>query len=309
MTLSELRQAHESGKLPKHDFIAEAHRRHAVLFEYPEYLKKTDISSIEITPDGVVMKFGTSGVRMLCDPTDKRIAPIETLNFYQYEPAELSLILPLIPAGGTVLDIGGNFGWYSLQIARTIPGVRIFAFEPIPQTYDYFCRNLRLNSVTNVEALNMGLSNKPGELVFYFCKDSSGSASSANIGDRADATKITCRVETLDHFVSQRKLKVDFVKCDVEGAELLVFQGALETLAAQKPAILSEMLRKWSAKFNYHPNEIIQLLGKIGYRCHEIHEGRLRPLAVMTDETTATNFVFLHPDRHGDVLRQVSTNT
>ena len=151
----------------------------------------------------------------------------------------------------------------------------------------------------------MGLSDKPGELVFYFCGDSSGSASSANIGDRDDANKIVCPVETLDHFVSERKLAVDFIKCDVEGAELLVFKGALKTLADRKPAILSEMLRKWSAKFNYHPNDIINLLGTIGYRCYEIHEGRMRPLPAMDDSTVATNFIFLHPDRHGETIRNI----
>lgn len=71
---------------------------------------------------------------------------------------------------------------------------------------------------------------------------------------------VQCKLRTLDDYTAETKIRVDFIKCDVEGAELLVFKGAIDTIARDKPVIFSEILRKWSAKFNYNPNEIFDLL-------------------------------------------------
>lgn len=57
------------------------------------------------------------------------------------------------------------------------------------------------------------------------------------------------------------------------------------------------MLRKWSAKFNYHPNDIIQLLAGIGYRCFTAQNDKLVPFSRMDENTTETNFFFL-PHKH-----------
>ncbi|HLO94734.1 MAG TPA: FkbM family methyltransferase, partial [Burkholderiaceae bacterium] len=141
---------------------------------------------------------------------------------------------------------------------------------------------------------------------FYFYPEGSVNASSVNVSERRDAELITCHVERLDDFVSNNKLHVDFIKCDVEGAELFVFQGATETLQRDKPIVFTEMLRKWAAKFNYHPNEIIALFASFEYRCFYAGENALKELAEMTDETVETNFFFLHAKKHQQLIDELS---
>jgi hypothetical protein len=104
----------------------------------------------------------------------------------------------------------------------------------------------------------------------------------------------------------ENKLQVDFIKCDVEGAELFVFQGAIETLRDQKPVIFTEMLRKWAAKFNYHPNQIISLFTELGYQCYFSQENLLRKFSLMNDETEQTNFFFIHPERHKSLIQSLT---
>ena len=156
-----------------------------------------------------------------------------------------------------------------------------------------FERNRKLNSVSSPVANNFGLSNEEKDIKFFFNKSSSGSSSMKNITQNIQSEQITCKVTTLDKYVRNSNLMVDFIKCDVEGAELFVFQGGLETLKAQKPIIFTEMLRKWSANFNYHPNDIIKLLKNIGYFCYEINSGRVKLIDVVTEATEATNFIFV----------------
>ena len=64
------------------------HRLHAGLFDYAEFIRDTDIARIEVTDGTVTMTSRRTGIKMLCDPHDMRMAPIEILNFGAYEPVE-----------------------------------------------------------------------------------------------------------------------------------------------------------------------------------------------------------------------------
>lgn len=115
---------------------------------------------------------------------------------------------------------------------------------------------------------------------------------------------------TLLEFIDENPVKIDFIKCDVEGAELLVYQGGLETIKRDKPIIFTEMLRKWSAKFNYHPNQIIDLIAEIGYDCFTVCDHNLSRFSLMDDTTLETNFFFLHREKHSQQIQNfISTKT
>lgn len=306
-TLQTTREQHLSGKLSKPEYIQEMYQQHhAQLFEYAKYLAQTDVDSIQIRDGAVVMTSRKYGISMQCPEGDHRVAPIESLNFQNYEEKDASMILRLVPEHGVVFDVGANMGWYSLLIARHVRGCQIHAFEPIPKTYSFLTKNIELNQAVSVTAHHFGLSNERKDLTFYFYPEGSGNASSANLSERTDAELVTCHVEKLDDFAHANKLHVDFIKCDVEGAELFAFQGATETLQRDKPIVFTEMLRKWAAKFNYHPNEIFALFASLGYRCFYADGTVLSELIEMTDETVETNFFFLHAEKHQQLIEGLS---
>jgi FkbM family methyltransferase len=292
----------KDGKIQKHDYIRAMHQSHRALFDFSELIRSTDVSKIEITDHEVVMTIRSTGVRFACDPEDQRIAPIEILNFDRYEESDALMMRQLVDPGQTLLDIGANFGWYSLNLAKWIPDLTIHAFEPIPKTFGYLKRNLELNDMKNIRIHNFGFSKEAEQKVFYFYPEGSGNASLANLSERADAEEIVCQIRTLDEVASEQRLAVDFIKCDVEGAELFVFQGGIETLCKQQPLVLTEMLRKWAAKFDYHPNQLIELFTEIGYRCFTAEQGGLKEFSRVTEDTTETNYFFLHNVRHADKI-------
>lgn len=306
-SLQDIRDQHLSGALSKPEYIQKMYQlHHAQLFEYAKYLPKTDVESIEIRDGKVIMTSKKYGVRMLCPEGDHRVAPVESLNFMNYEEKDANMILKLVPAKGVVFDIGANMGWYSLIIAKKCTGCQIHAFEPIPKTYSFLEQNIKLNQLPNIVAHHFGLSNESKDLTFYFYPEGSGNASSANLSERADAELITCHVERLDDFAGINRLHADFIKCDVEGAELFAFQGAVETLKKDNPIVFTEMLRKWAVKFNYHPNEIIALFSSLQYCCFYAEGPNLKELAEMTDETVETNFFFLHSKKHKQLIEELT---
>lgn len=124
----------------------------------------------------------------------------------------------------------------------------------------------------------------------------------ANLTEQPEVNKIRCSFTTVDLFVEKNKTKVDFIKCDVEGAEFLVFKGAQETLRRDKPVIFTEMLRKWSAPFNYHPNDMIKFFADLSYDCFVIEDGeRLQRFTTVDEMTVETNYIFCHRDKIGEI--------
>ena len=306
-SLQEIRARYLSGGLHKHEYIRKMYQQcHIRLFEYAKYIGQTDVESIEIRDGQVIMTSRKFGVRMICPENDYRVAPIESLNFLSYEEEDANMIFRLVQDRDVVLDVGANMGWYSLAIALHFKDCQIHAFEPIQKTYSFLKQNIEINKADNVICHPFGMSNERKDLQFYYYPEGSGNASSANLSERADAEIVECHVERLDDFVKKNNLVVDFIKCDVEGAELYVFQGAESTIKRDKPIVFTEMLRKWSAKFDYHPNEIISLFASLGYRCMYVKNNVLKELKRMTEETEETNFFFMHTEKHGSLIKTLS---
>ena len=126
-------------------------------------------------------------------------------------------------------------------------------------------------------------------------------ASLANNSGEPQTPTVTVRVRPLDTVIEELGHSPDVIKIDVEGAELLVLRGAVKCLERHKPVLVCEMLRKWSANFDYHPNRIIEFLAGFGYECFEITEAGLKRGSIVEDSTVATNFVFFEPNRHREL--------
>ncbi len=97
----------------------------------------------------------------------------------------------------------------------------------------------------------------------------------------------------------------DFIKCDVEGAELLVFRGGRSTLAKYRPVVFTELLRKWSKPFGYHPNDLIGYFVELGYLCFAVGSSGARRTDEITEQTVETNYCFLHSKAHTSLILEL----
>lgn len=299
------RDRYRAGEIDKYQYAGHLNDLHAGLFDYVAFLADSDVAEIRITAQGVEIRSALHQISMLMDPVDLHSTPYTLLDFGSYETDETRFLKSVFGNGDVFLDIGANLGWYSLVLGRNCPDSRIFAFEPIPSTVEALERNIRLNALQNVQPICMGMFNKEDELNFLYAPDVSGATSLKVTGQtrgRTEIQSVTCRTTTLDIFCAERDIVPTLLKIDVEGAELMVVQGGHEALQ-HTPIILMELLRKWSREFGYHPNDVFALLAQYGYGAWVFStDGSLQACDQVTDETVQTNYVFLHPQKHAEVI-------
>ncbi len=308
MSIQAIKEQFHNGQISKKVFIDLMHDKYKALFDFSKNLSSTEIENIEIKDNDMIFTSRKSahhpgGAKFFVDILDKRITPFEAFSFDQYELEDSEMLYKLVNNNDVIFDIGANIGWYSIHLSKKLTGANIYSFEPIPETFSKLKRNVELNKIDNINIVNIPLSNKVQNLTFYYSPSATGASSSVNISEESDIKKLDCTTDTLDLYVTKNNIeRIDFIKCDVEGSELFVFQGGIETIKKFSPVIFTEMLRKWSAKFNYHPNDIINLLKSMGYKCFYSSNAKLKEIDIILEDTIPTNFFFLHPKVHKDLI-------
>lgn len=194
---------------------------------------------------------------------DLRISSARGILAEPYAESGEGLVMKrFVRPGDNVFDIGAHFGFYTLLLRRLVGDQgKVFAFEPNPELLASLRRTLE--PLGNVELFEMGLSNDPGELELHIPEDPSmASISDWTAGIAGKVHSLPCRFERMDELVGSGRLPVpDFIKCDVEGAELSVFQSGERTIdRPDAPVILFEVNRQAAAAFGYAADDAISFL-------------------------------------------------
>ena len=88
----------------------------------------------------------------------------------EYE--DMGFLLHALQSGDLFVDVGANIGSYSI-LAGACEGVKVIAFEPVPQTFSWLQKNIKINALENrIEAMNIGLAEQKGSLNFSSNLDS-----------------------------------------------------------------------------------------------------------------------------------------
>lgn len=301
-----LKKQYQEGKIAKADYISGMYQCHDSLYQYAKLLPETNIRRIVIEDGEVRMETRDLGIKLLCKELDERIIPVEMLNFNDYERQELDVIDKILDVleAKTFFDIGANIGYISIYVGKKHGNLSIHSFEPVKATYEMLEANIKNNGMANIKPHNVGCSDRKGEFSFFCYPQGCGNSSLENLSGREGICEVLCETDLLDSLYERLgEDTLDFIKCDVEGAEFMVLKGGKEVISRKKPVIFVELLRKWSKEFGYAPNDVIRFMEGLGYRCYCIRAGKLSEVLQITEETAETNFLFLNEEKHGAVLQ------
>jgi FkbM family methyltransferase len=185
--------------------------------------------------------------------------PVTFTKNQKYDRQTKRVIKRICKSNSNCIDVGCHKGEILDYIRRIAPEGTHYGFEPIPELFE------RLNSKyknTNCIIQQLAISNKKGKSSFnYVISNPSYSGFKKRKYDRPNEKIIEFFVDTdfLDNIIP-KNLKIDFIKIDVEGAELLVFEGAEKLIKQDKPVIVFEYGIGGSDFYEPNPEKIFLLL-------------------------------------------------
>jgi len=156
-----------------------------------------------------------------------------------------------LSSSDVVLDLGANIGYYALMEANLVGNNGyVYAIEPSPSNVDVLRKNISLNNYSDiVEVFQMGASNKTGKEKFYTSEMSNlGTFFPTRYYGKSGMTKsspsIYIKTTTIPDFIVDKKT-IDFIRMDIEGYEIEVFEGMMPLLDNENfsPKILFETHR------------------------------------------------------------------
>ena len=217
-----------------------------------------------------------NGFRMHLDRTDETGSRL--LMSDSYEPTETRIMKEFVKPCMTVIDIGANIGYYTLLFARAVgkEGM-VYAFEPAPQAFSLLQRNLRENNLDGIVKLfSVALSDHEGAAELFINEYNKGNNRLYKSGNMRS---ISIRLKRLDDVISASE-HVDFIKMDIEGAEVLALRGMRELLKRDRPVIVMEYWPRRFKKLNTTVEELFEMLSALDYKFSDIDEetGAVRPM-------------------------------
>lgn len=185
---------------------------------------------------------------------EMRLKLPEESEFYleTHDSGVTTLLCRCIKPGFTLIDVGAHIGYFTLLISRLVgQSGKVFALEPLPINARRLEEHLLRNNCHNTEVLQVALAEydaKEEFLEFGFATIGRFSSAESFVRDRP-CGRMTVECRSLDSLLKEHRIDLpDFVKIDVEGAELRVLKGMENLLKASNPKLLIEMHNEKTAE-------------------------------------------------------------
>jgi FkbM family methyltransferase len=171
-----------------------------------------------------------------------------------HEPETSRTLRFLFDRSATFIDVGANYGFYSILGALWNPKLQVLAFEPVPQICEGLRQNVALNRLEDrVVCENLALADRSGKATFFLpgWEEKNGEGKDLDsagtlVADGWQARKISPRIQVetarFDDYEKRRPMQVDLVKIDVEDFEADVLAGMQEVIKRDRPFIVCEVL-------------------------------------------------------------------
>jgi FkbM family methyltransferase len=194
-----------------------------------------------------------------------------------FDPMGIRFINNQLYEGEVFIDIGANVGAYSLVASRLVGrSGKVIAFEPVGTIFQRLSENISLNRITNIVAEKRAVLDKNGMTDIYISdKQNMGMSSIFHFNSESGKSGKSEKVEavSLDDYIEERDIsRINLIKIDIEGSEMLAIKGMQSILERFHPKILIELKEETFTNSGYQAKDIIDFLAKAGYNKFIIDE-------------------------------------
>ncbi len=233
----------------------------------------------------------------------------------EYDGGIIQRISSILKPGNTVFDIGANVGFYSIalgcKLKKLAGGSQLWAFEPVPSNFARLVKLVEINDLENtVYPVNIALGNQEGEIPLCMVDESNHAHTGNAFWVKEGMTftpEVTCssKITQLDKFVQENNIQsCDFIKVDIEGAELDFLLGGMNFITKNRPIIYAECNSYWAKEFGYSFVDIADLLGSWEYDIYQ-QKGRQNFIKIKESHIDITDVLMVPQEETPDTLSKL----
>ncbi len=190
---------------------------------------------------------------------------------------ELCCLNRLLTPEMVFADVGANRGEFTIYAAKRLTRGTVLSFEPLADNFAVLKENVSLNGFDNARVFACGLADVEEQREIFTSADHDlhgswheGLATLYQTDYRGRPLGTVTLRRFDDVFNEQKLSRLDGMKIDVEGAEMAVLKGAMESIAKHRPFILMEMNQETFHAAGYSKEDIANRLQPLGYQCFHI---------------------------------------
>ncbi len=213
-------------------------------------------------------------VSFLLDPRD--LVAVTILRTKEWQPQVWEALSPALSEGAVLIDVGAHIGYFSIKGSVKVGSTgRVVAFEPNPETLALLRQNVAVNRAGNVIVEPVACTDREQMLTLYAAPAINTGASSlarenADVSTGQSPKAYSVRGRPIDDVIREVGLsRVDAIKIDVEGAEVMVLRGAADTLKRFHPKVVIEEVPSQLATFHATVDDIASAFRAAGYNHHK----------------------------------------
>jgi len=210
--------------------------------------------------------------------------PLPLTKNHRYDLLTKKIIRRCCHEKSNCVDVGAHRGEVLHWFLKDAPHGTHFAFEPLPFLFKFLKRKYR--SKANCKLYPIALYDEKGTASFnYVISNPAYSGLKKRSYDTKNERDTTIEVETdvLDNIIPSN-LKIDFMKLDVEGAELNVLKGAKRILKEHHPTVVFEFGMGGSDVYGATPEKLFSFFEQIDYKIFLLKNFTNKGLALTLDE-------------------------
>ena len=203
--------------------------------------------------------------------------------------------------GGIFIDIGCNYGAYSIPIAKYNENINVYCFDPSKKSVDKLIENIKLNQIKNIKFFQIGIGDKEKIANFDDNLKNYKNSGSYQINDYNDGTKID--INSIDNLILDGIITPEeniFIKIDIEGYEFFALQGLTKTIKDFHVMIFFEFSRnilKNHENFKFKFKEFIKtnnlIITNNEFKEQDLDEMFIKLNKLSSDHEVLDNFILI----------------
>ena len=237
-----------------------------------------------------------SGAMIYVNPTDY----LQLLIYYTgaFEPHCLPYLRGCVNQGGTIVDVGANIGFYTLESSLAVgPTGRVISIEAAPPHAGALQKNIELNGMRNTSLIEVAVGDSVGEAKLALPRGDNLGMYTLGAVNSDEVYSVALR--RMDDLLEKQYVdSIDLIKMDIEGSEYRALRGATKTLVTHKPALLIELNEVALRQCGSSAQAVKDLLREVGYRGWLINrDGEARPIPEDQATHDCDECLFIHREK------------